>query len=164
MPIQDCGAVRGEVWRQTTTQKGSLSICRGRPPGCATFACAYRRARAPTGRRQAHEQGCIVQCALPREARACIQDAICADASAKEQRQEAGDRDRRSKSFGARAARRVRPRGEEGGVQTTWRASSGPAEAAQAGRRGREKGPGGKGCSAEYRCLASDRSDGIILR
>ena len=94
------------MWRHTTTRKGSLSICRGRPPGCTTFACTYRRACAPTGRRQAHKQGCIVQCAQPREARACIQDAICADASGKEQRQEAGDRDRRSKSFGARAARR----------------------------------------------------------
>ena len=158
--------MRGEVWRQTTTRKRSLFIkqYQGRPPGCTTFACAYS-ARSPTGRGQAHKQGCTVQCAQPREARSCIQDASCADASgAKEHRQEAGGRDRRSKSFGARAARRVLPQGEEGGVQTTWRASSGPAEAAQAGRRGREKGPGGKGCSAEYRCLASDRSDGIILR
>ena len=38
-------------------------------------------ARAPTGRRQAYTQGCIVQCAQPREARAGIQDASCADAS-----------------------------------------------------------------------------------
>ena len=146
-----CGAWRG-VATNDHTQRVSLYLPRPRPPGCATFACAYRRARAPTGRRQAHKQGCFVQYAQPREARACIQDASCADASgAKQHRQEAGDRDRRSKSFGARAARRVLPQGEEGGVQTTWRASSGPAEAAQAGRRGREKGPGGKGCSAEHR-------------
>ena len=36
--------MRGEVWRHTTTRKGSLFIkqYQGRPPGCATFACAYR--------------------------------------------------------------------------------------------------------------------------
>ena len=64
--------MRGEVWRHTTTRKGSLFIkqYQGRPPGCTTFACAYS-ARSPTGRRQAHKQGCIVQCAQPREARAC---------------------------------------------------------------------------------------------
>ena len=100
------------------------------------------RARAPTDSRQAHKQSCIVQCAEPREARACIQDATCADASgAKEQCQEAGDRDCRSKRFGARAARRVWLRGEEGCLSTAWRAGSGPAEAArQAGMWGKEKG------------------------
>ena len=117
---------------------------RGRPPGCATFACAYK-ARTPTGRRQTHRQRCIVQCAQPREARAGIQDATCADATgAKEQRQEAGGQDCRSKRFGARAARRVRLRGEECGVHTAWQAGSGPAEAArQAGMWGKEsKGEG----------------------
>ena len=59
-------------------------------------------------------------------------------------RQEAGGRDCRSKRFGARAARRVLPRGEKGGVHTAWRAGSGPAEAArQAGMLGRERGEGG---------------------
>ena len=76
-------------------------------------------ARAPTGRPQTHEQGCVVQCAEPRQARACIQDASGADASgAKEHRQEAGSRDCRSNSFGARAARRGLQRGKEGCVHT----------------------------------------------
>ena len=47
----------------------------------------------------------------------------------------------RSKNFEARAARRELPRGEEGGVHTSWRAGSATAEAArQAGMWGRERG------------------------
>ena len=79
-----------------------------------------RRALAPTGRRQAHKQGCIVQCAEPRETRACIQDASCADASGAQ---------------GA-APRSWRPRLQE---QKVWSARG---EAGAAARRGRRRAHG----------------------
>ena len=119
----------------TQPHKKSLSLKqdRGRPPGCATCACAYRACSCADGQAASTQmQRCIVQCAEPREARACIQDATCADASGAKEHIAKKLATCRSKRFGARAARRVRVRGEEGGVQTTWRAGSGAAEAAQA--------------------------------
>ena len=64
----------------------NLKQDRGRLPAAPHLHVHTGRARAPTGRRQAYTQGCIVRCAEPRETRAGIQDATCADASgAKEQ-------------------------------------------------------------------------------
>ena len=117
----------------------------GRPPGCATFACAYRACSRADG------QAASTQARLHRAVRRAqggaglhsgCQLRRCKRRQ-KRQRQEAGGRDCRSKNFGARAARRELPRGEEGGVHTAWRAGSGPAEAArQAGMWGRERGEG----------------------
>jgi len=138
--------VRREEWRQTTTTKGFLSktvsSILGRPPGCATFACAYRACSRADG------QAASTQARLHRAVRtgaglhSGCQLRRCKRRH-KEHRQEAGGRDCRSKHCGARAARRVRPRGEEGGVHTAWRAGSGATEAArQAGIWGRERGEG----------------------
>ena len=78
----------------------------------ATLHCAVRRAQGGVGL----HSGCHLRRCKRRQGA---------------YRQEAGGRDCRSKRFGARAARRVRLRGEEGGVHTAWRAGSGPAEAAR---------------------------------
>jgi hypothetical protein len=129
-----CGAWRG-VATNDHTKKVSLYKTVPRPTArlhhvCMCIQCSF-----------ADGQGASTQAGLHRVVRTAQGGAgFCADASgAKEHRQEAGGRDRRSKSFGARAARRVLPRGEEGCVHTTWRAGSGSAEAArQAGVWSRE--------------------------
>ena len=119
---------------------------RGRPPGCATFACAYK-ARTPDGQAAStQKQRCIVQCAQPREAPACIQDATCADASGAKEHiappRSWRPRLQEQKVWSARGEAGAAAR-REGGVHTAWRAGSGPAEAAhQAGMWGRERGEG----------------------
>ena len=75
-----------------------------------------------------------------REARASIRMPVDKMQSATQGSTELAATKNRSKHFGARAARQMLRRAEEGCAQTTWRAGSGPAEAAQAGRRDREKG------------------------
>ena len=75
-----------------------------------------------------------------REARASIRMPVDKMQSATQGSTELAATKNRSKHFGARAARQMLRRAEEGCAQTTWRAGSGPTEAAQAGRRDGEKG------------------------
>ena len=75
-----------------------------------------------------------------REARASIRMPVDKMQSATQGSTEPAATKNGSKHFGARAARQMLRRGEEGCAQTTWRAGSGPTEAAQAARRDGEKG------------------------
>ena len=151
---------------QPHTKSLSLKQDRGRPPGCATFACAYK-ARTPDG-----QAACIqatLYCAVRRGQGDAGRHSGCQLRRCKRRqgayRQEAGGRDCRSKRFGARAARRVLPRGDEGGVHTAWRAGSGPAEAArQAGMWGREGGEGFASSLPRLPAPASKGLDGIFHR
>ena len=131
--------------RPHTKRSLAKTVLRGRPPGCATLACAY------TACPRADGQAASTRARMHRAVRTAQGDAGrhsgCQLRRCKRRqganRQEAGGRDCRSKRFGARAARRVRLRGEEGCLSTAWRAGSGHAEAArQAGMWGREGGEG----------------------
>ena len=121
----------------------SLKQDQGRPPGCAMFACADRACSRADG--QATSTQATLHRAVRRAQGGAGRHSGCQLRRCK-RRQGAAPRSWRgcrSKRFGARAVRRGLPRGEEGGVQTAWRAGSGPAEAAQAGRRaGRREGKG----------------------
>ena len=118
----DCGVVQDKVWRHTTTQKGLLYMkqysTRADTAGLRrTFAYVYRVCSCADGQAASTRARLHRARAEAREARACIQDASCADAT---------------KRQGA-SPRSWRPRLQE---QTQWSARG---EAGAAARRGRRR-------------------------
>ena len=125
--IQNCGAVHDQLWRQTTSHKKvSRQNSTERPTAglrhiCMSIHGVLVRRRA-AGKHTSKAASCTAQ-SPGRRGPAFRMPVAQMQAKRKEQRQEAGNRDCRSKSSGARAARRVRLRGEESGVHTAWRAA-----------------------------------------